>query len=122
VTGTQGRGTEQHPRHRLDEVIHAPVRLSIVAALAAAERIHFGFLRDLVEVSDSLLAKHIATLEAAGYVQVTKGYEGKRPRTWFALTETGRAAYDAYRHALKLIMDGDAGAVPGSSQESSSDR
>ncbi|MFC0505342.1 winged helix-turn-helix domain-containing protein [Micromonospora costi] len=93
-----------HPRHQLDEVIHAPVRLSVMAALAGAERITFGFLRDTVEVSDSLLSKHIATLDAAGYITVVKGYEGKRPRTWFSLTEQGRAAFQRYRETLQLLI------------------
>ncbi|GAA1774420.1 transcriptional regulator [Luedemannella helvata] len=93
-----------HPRHQLDEVIHAPVRLSVMAALAGADRITFGFLRDTVEVSDSLLSKHIATLEAAGYVAVVKGYEGKRPRTWFSLTDQGRTAFRQYRETLQLLI------------------
>lgn len=93
-----------HPRYRLDEVIHAPVRLSIMSALAAADRVDFRFLRELVEVSDSLLSKHMTLLEEAGYVEVIKGYQGKRPRTWFALTDTGRAAFDAYLAALHEIV------------------
>jgi DNA-binding transcriptional ArsR family regulator len=93
-----------HPRYRLDEVIHAPVRLSIMSALAAADRVDFRFLRELVEVSDSLLSKHMALLEDADYVTVIKGYQGKRPRTWFTLTSTGRTAYDAYLDALHQIV------------------
>jgi DNA-binding transcriptional ArsR family regulator len=93
-----------HPRYRLDEVIHAPVRLSIMSALAAADRVDFRFLRELVDVSDSLLSKHMTVLEDAGYVEVIKGYQGKRPRTSFTLTNTGRAAFDAYLAALHEIV------------------
>jgi DNA-binding transcriptional ArsR family regulator len=102
-----------HPRYRLDDVIHAPVRLSIMSALAAADRADFRFLRELVEVSDSLLSKHMALLEDAGYVEVIKGYHGKRPRTWFTLTGTGRAAFDAYLAALREIV-GTAASQPSS--------
>ncbi|MDT0156648.1 transcriptional regulator [Microbacterium sp. ARD32] len=94
-----------HPRMRLDDVIHSPVRLSIMAALRAADAVHFGLLRDELEVSDSLLSKHLASLEAAGYILVTKGYEGRRPRTWYTLTPEGRAAFDAYIAALREIVD-----------------
>jgi len=69
------------PRYRLDEAILAPVRLPVMAALANAERMDFRLLRDLVEVSDSLLSKQMSFLEEAGYVEVIKGYHGKRPRT-----------------------------------------
>ena len=94
-----------HPRYRLDEAIHAPVRLSIMAALAAADRADFRYLRELIEDSDSLLSKHMTLLEDAGYVAVTKGYHGKRPRTWYTLTRTGRAAFNAYLAALHEIVD-----------------
>jgi DNA-binding MarR family transcriptional regulator len=93
-----------HPRTRLDDVIHAPVRLSIMAALAGADRIDFGYLRELVEVSDSLLSKHMTTLENAGYIEVIKGYHGKRPRTWYRLTDAGRTAYLDYLAALNEII------------------
>lgn len=101
-----------HPRYRLDEAIHAPVRLSIISALAAADRADFLFLRELVEVSDSLLSKHMTLLEDAGYVEVIKGYHGKRPRTWYTLTDTGRAAFDAYLAALHEIVGTGASAPP----------
>ena len=96
-------GPLNHPRHELDELIHTPVRLSMMAALAHASSIDFRQLRDLVEVSDSLLSKHITTLEEAGYVSVRKGYEGKRPRTWLSLTSRGRRAYETYIGVLRSI-------------------
>jgi DNA-binding MarR family transcriptional regulator len=102
VPGVKTSGN--HPRYRLDELIHAPVRLSVMSALAAADRVDFRYLRELVDVSDSLLSKHMTVLEDAGYVQITKGYQGKRPRTWFALTEAGRAAFEAYLTALREIV------------------
>ena len=95
-----------HARHRLDEVIHAPVRFSIVASLAAADEAEFSAVRDTVEVSDSVLSRQFSTLEAAGYVKVRKGYVGKRPRTWLSLTAAGRAAYERHLTALRAIADG----------------
>ncbi|WP_062350398.1 winged helix-turn-helix domain-containing protein [Herbidospora yilanensis] len=95
-----------HPRHDLDEVIHSPVRMSIVAVLAAAEEVEFAFVRDAVEVTDPTLSKQVTTLEKAGYVEVVKGYLGKRPRTWLKLTPEGRAAFARHLAALKAIADG----------------
>jgi DNA-binding MarR family transcriptional regulator len=96
-----------HPRSRLNEVIHQPVRFSIVAALAAGKELEFAFVRDTVQVSDSLLSRYITQLEEAGYVAVRKGYVGKRPRTWLALTEVGQKAYSEHMAALRAIA-GDA--------------
>lgn len=70
-----------HARHQLDEIIHAPTRFSIVAALASTDKAEFAAVRDAVEISDSTLSKQASALEQAGYVKVTKGYVGKRPRT-----------------------------------------
>ncbi|GAA2913885.1 transcriptional regulator [Streptosporangium fragile] len=90
----------------LDPVIHPPARLRIVSLLAAAEEAEFGFVRDQVEVSDSVLSKHASALEAAGYVEIRKGYVGKRPRTWLRLSARGRQAYLAHVSALQAIVAG----------------
>jgi len=92
-----------HARHRLDDVIHAPVRFSIVAMLASVDDAVFGVVRDRVEISDSALSKQVTVLEGAGYVKVKKGYVGKRPCTWLSLTKAGRKAYAAHLEALRAI-------------------
>jgi DNA-binding MarR family transcriptional regulator len=95
-----------HPRHQLDDLIHSPVRLSIVALLASSDKAEFSFVRDAVEITDSALSKQISALEGAGYVKVTKGFVGKRPRTWIALSRTGRKAYEKHLAALRAIAEG----------------
>lgn len=99
MTATDAR----HARHELDQVIHAPVRFSIVAALAGVDQAEFAHVRDAIEVSDSVLSKQSTQLEAAGYVKIRKGYVGKRPRTWLSLTSAGRAAYARHLTALRTI-------------------
>jgi DNA-binding MarR family transcriptional regulator len=95
-----------HPRHDLDAVIHMPVRFSIVAALSVVERAEFGFIRDTVEVSDSLLSQHLTTLERAGYVKISKRQAGRRSRTWLSLTADGRAALRRHLALLNQIAAG----------------
>ncbi|MEV6397457.1 transcriptional regulator [Streptomyces sp. NPDC051907] len=92
-----------HPRHSLAPLLNAPVRLSVVAALAAVDKAEFGFVRDLVEVTDSALSKQVSALEEAGWVSVTKGRIGRRPRTWLSLTTEGRAVYERHLAALRAI-------------------
>jgi DNA-binding MarR family transcriptional regulator len=98
--------TVEHPRHRLDEVIHQPVRFSVLAALAAATEAEFGFVRDTVQVSDSALSKQVTVLEQAGYVEAKKGYVGKRPRTWLRITPDGRTAFTEHLATLREIAEG----------------
>jgi DNA-binding MarR family transcriptional regulator len=92
-----------HPRHDLDDLLGHPVRFSVVAMLAAAERAEFAFVRDNVEVSDSVLSKQMSALEQAGYVKVSKGFVGKRPRTWLSLTGSGRRRFTRHLNALREI-------------------
>lgn len=95
-----------HPRHELDDVIHSPVRFAIVAALVAAEKAEFRYIRDLVEIETSALSKQVSILEAAGYVKAAKGCVGKRPRTWLSITGEGRAAFATHCAALRKIVEG----------------
>ncbi|MBB6174778.1 DNA-binding MarR family transcriptional regulator [Nocardiopsis mwathae] len=89
-----------HPRHELDQVVHSPVRFSIMAALSPLDRAEFRMLRDTVEVSDSALSQHLTTLEQADYIIVTKAQKGRRTTTWVSLTPTGR---EAFRHHLQTL-------------------
>ena len=67
------------------------------------EKAEFGAIRDLVEVSNPALSKQAAALETAGYLEVSKGKIGRRPRTWLQLTQTGRNALDRHLSALQHI-------------------
>jgi DNA-binding transcriptional ArsR family regulator len=89
---------------RFDELIHAPTRLSIVSLLAATEWADFQFIRDSVGLSDSALSKQLTTLEEAGYVEIRKGFVGKRPRTSARLNSVGRAAFEQHVAALQEIV------------------
>ncbi|MER5732287.1 transcriptional regulator [Streptomyces sp. NPDC002138] len=95
-----------HPRHELAPLLNAPVRLSVVAALAPVDKAEFAFVRDLVEVSDSVLSKQVAALEEAGWVAVQKGRVARRPRTWLSLTAEGRTVYARHLDALRAIATG----------------
>jgi DNA-binding MarR family transcriptional regulator len=79
-----------------DPVIHAPGRLQICAILAEVDQAEFAMVRDAVEVSDSVMSKHVKQLEEAGYVAVSKVAAGGRQRTWLKLTGTGRTAFRAH--------------------------
>ncbi|RFA07513.1 ArsR family transcriptional regulator [Subtercola boreus] len=94
---------EQHPRHRLDDLLQNPVRFSIVAALDRAGTLGFGEVRDAVEITDSALSKQVSSLESAGYLSVGKSFVGKMPRTSLTLTRLGRSAWAAHLAALREI-------------------
>lgn len=70
--GSAAAPKPDHPRHRLDSVLNHPVRFSIAATLAAVDEAEFAFVRDTVQVSDSVLSKQIVLLEQPGYIAVKR--------------------------------------------------
>jgi DNA-binding transcriptional ArsR family regulator len=89
---------------KFDELIHAPTRLSIVSLLAATEWADFGFIRESIGLSDSALSKQLTILDEAGYIEIRKGFVGKRPRTSARLNNVGRAAFEQHVRALQEIV------------------
>ena len=91
----------------LNALIHQPTRLRIMAALASVEqkeKVDFGFLRDLLELTDGNLSVHLQKLEEAGYVQIEKVFEGRRPKTWLQITPLGHDAFSEHVDALEAIV------------------
>ena len=91
----------------LDPVIHQPVRLRILSALTAirhGEKLDFVWLRDVLGVTDGNLGSHLLKLEEAGYIEVEKTFVARKPRTLVAVTDKGRAAFQAHVKALKAII------------------
>jgi DNA-binding MarR family transcriptional regulator len=90
--------------NQFDEVIHAPNRLKICAFLAPMGSVEFQTLRDTLQVSDSVLSKHIKHLETAGYVSQRKGSANGRKRSWVYLTEEGRKAFRSHVTELERLI------------------
>jgi DNA-binding MarR family transcriptional regulator len=93
-----------HPIHDLDDLVHQRSRLGILVVLSEGGRVQFSLLQDNLGLSEGNLSRHLTTLEAAGYVTIEKGYEGRRPRTWARLTNEGRQALNQEVTALKAIV------------------
>lgn len=87
-----------------DSLIHAQNRLQICATLAAVAEIEFKLLRENLNVSDSVLSKHLKSLEDAGYVVLTKRTDMGRQRTWMSLSDKGLKAYQGHVAALQAIV------------------
>ena len=85
---------------RLDEVIHGRVRLGIMAALSGVEALDFTTLKARLQTTDGNLSVHLRKLEEAGFVQVSKTIEGRKPVTRASMTPLGRRAFVDYLDAL----------------------
>ena len=93
-----------HPANGLDDVVHQRVRLGILTVAHEARRVEFGFLRTTLDLTAGNLGQHLTVLENAGLVQIEKGYEGRRARTWVSLTAVGdKALRDEIAYLKRLI-------------------
>ena len=88
----------------LDRLIHERLRLGIVSALAANERLTFHELKRLLQTTDGNLSVHARKLEEAGYVACDKTFAGRVPRTVYHLTPAGRRALDKYLVHMEAII------------------
>ena len=94
----------------LNELIHQPVRLRIMAALVTLEedaQLEFTYLRNLLSVTDGNLGAHLRKLEEAGYVELSKTFVARKPRTYASANSRGRRAFDDHVAALQAIMRGE---------------
>jgi len=91
----------------INEIIHQPVRLRIMASLVTLkpkEQVDFVYLRGLLKVTDGNLGAHLQKLEEARYVKVEKTFVLRKPRTFISATAKGRSAFREHVAALKSIL------------------
>ncbi|GAA3040252.1 transcriptional regulator [Kitasatospora albolonga] len=106
------RPADQHPVTALDDVVHQRVRLGILTVAHQARRVEFGFLRTALGLTAGNLSQHLTVLERAGLVEIEKGYEGRRGRTWLSLTPAGtRALQDEVTQLKRLIQQIEQGSI-----------
>src|SRR5260221_13957832 len=88
----------------LDRLSHERLRLGIISALAANESLTFIDLKNLMNATDGNLSVHARKLEDAGYVAVTKSFDGRMPRTEYKLTAAGRRALASYLSHMESLL------------------
>jgi DNA-binding MarR family transcriptional regulator len=94
---------------QLNEIIHQPVRLQIMAALVTlepGEQVDFSYLRKLLNLTDGNLGAHLAKLEEAGYIKIEKTFVARKPRTFISAKGRGRDAFTEHIAALRQIIAG----------------
>ena len=102
---TPQNGSDLHPLAGIDQVIHAPARLIVLAYLYVVDSADYVFLLRLTGLTWGNLATHLAKLEDAGYVVIHKEFKGKKPHSSISLTPQGRAAFRDYKRSLQQVLD-----------------
>lgn len=89
----------------LDDIIHSRIRLAVMALLVTVEEAEFNFLKEKINATDGNLSVHLKKLEDAKYISVKKEFIDRKPRTLYALTKTGRNAFDQYLIRLENLIN-----------------
>jgi DNA-binding MarR family transcriptional regulator len=88
----------------LDRIIHERLRLGIISALAANDSMTFTDLKNLMNTTDGNLSVHARKLEDAGYISISKYFEGRLPKTEYKLTAAGRSALENYLSHMESLI------------------
>ena len=88
----------------LDRIIHERLRLGIISALAVNETLTFNELKKLLQTTDGNLSVHARRLEEVKYVECTKSFEGRMPKTEYRLTAAGRKAFERYLDHMEALI------------------
>ena len=88
----------------LDKVIHERMRLGIISALAANEKLSFSDLKNLLNTSDGNISVHARKLEDAGYLTCRKSFSGRTPLTEYSITAAGRSALEKYLDHMEALI------------------
>jgi DNA-binding MarR family transcriptional regulator len=89
----------------LDRVIHEKARLGVLTSLIAHPKgLVFGDLKELCDLTDGNLSRHLQVLEEAGLIAIEKGYDGNRPQTVCRITANGRQRYLDYLKVLEQVV------------------
>ncbi len=97
-------GGAPHSAHEIDRMIHERLRLGIISALAAKESLTFNELKHTVKTTDGNLSVHARKLEDAGYINCSKSFEGRTPKTEYSLTTAGRRALERYLDHMEALI------------------
>ena len=88
----------------LDRIIHERMRLGIISALAVNESLTFNELKKLLQTTDGNLSVHARRLEEVQYVECTKSFEGRMPKTEYKLSAAGRKAFERYLDHMEALI------------------
>jgi len=93
------------PLNKLNKTFESRIRLGIMSVLMVNDRVDFNSLKETLEITDGNLASHLKALEKAGMIDVNKEFIGRKPRTSYLATSTGRLEFEKHLNALENLIN-----------------
>ncbi len=105
--GSQDSALEQpvEPLDNINQTIHAPTRLKILAVLRVVQRADFTYILNDTGLTRGNLSANLRKLEESGFIHIEKTFIDRTPRTLISLTPEGHQAIQAYRETMQLVID-----------------
>lgn len=89
----------------LDTAVHGPIRLGVLTALTVDGAMDFTTLKKRLAVSDGAIGPHLRKLEDVGYLKCRKQFVGRRPKSTYRITASGRKALSKYLETMQQVID-----------------
>lgn len=89
---------------KLNKEFESRVRLGIMSVLMVNDWVDFTEMKNLLEITDGNMASHSAALEKSKYIEIKKEFVGKKPKTSYRVTQTGRDAFSSHLAALEKLL------------------
>lgn len=90
---------------KLDPLLHSQLRLAVMSILMNVDEADFVYLKEKIESTAGNLSVQLEKLNSAGYISVSKGFQGRKPRTVCQITDHGRQSFAQYVDALKTYLN-----------------
>lgn len=88
----------------LNKEFESRIRLGIMSALVVNDWLDFNAMKNILNVTDGNLASHVSALEKVHYIEVKKEFIGKKPKTSYRVTQTGRKAFAEHLSLLEELI------------------
>jgi DNA-binding transcriptional ArsR family regulator len=89
----------------LERIFHEPNRLAVMSALCAAEKgLSFRELREITDMTDGNLNRHLKVLREAGAIVIDKQFIDGKPLTTITISSLGLERFSDYLSALEDVL------------------
>lgn len=88
----------------LDPLLHSELRLAVMSIQMTVDEADFVYLKEQTKATAGNLSVQLDKLSSAGYIEIQKGFQGKKPRTTCRITDKGLKAFEDYVEALKSYI------------------